>query len=137
MPQRLQLSVFTCSAVAFVRLHIPDPVASRRNQIQEDVTLRALRLIGDNPRISQRDLASRIGISVGAAHYCLSALAEKGLIKLGNHSGSQRRRGYVYLLTPEGCAAKAQLTVKFLKRRLAEYEALKVEIADLERELTQ
>ena len=110
-------------------------MASRRTETQEDVTLRALRLIDENPRISQRDLASRVGISVGAAHYCLSALVDKGLIKLGNFSASTNKRGYVYLLTPDGINAKTQLTERFLKRKLAEYEALKAEIADLEREV--
>ena len=110
-------------------------MASRRSEIQEDVTLRALRLIGDNPAISQRDLASRLSISVGAAHYCLSGLARKGLIKLGNFRASKNKRAYVYLLTPEGIAAKASLTVSFLKRKLAEYDTLKSEIAALEIEL--
>lgn len=110
-------------------------MASRRPAIQEDITLRALRLIGENPQISQRDLASRVGISVGAAHYCLAALTEKGLIKLGNFSASRNKRGYAYLLTPKGIATKAHLTVSFLKRKLVEYEALKAEIADLEQEL--
>ncbi|PZF78786.1 MarR family EPS-associated transcriptional regulator [Aestuariivirga litoralis] len=111
-------------------------MASRRPILREDVTLRALRLIDENPRISQRDLASRVGISVGAAHYCLTALAEKGLIKLGNFSASRNKRGYIYLLTPDGIATKAQLTVTFLKRKLAEFESLKAEIADLKREVS-
>lgn len=110
-------------------------MASRRPSLQEDVTLRTLRLIEENPRISQRDLAARVGISVGAAHYCLAALAEKGLIKLGNFQASSNKRGYVYLLTPDGLAAKASMTISFLRRKLAEYEALKAEIALLEREL--
>ena len=110
-------------------------MASRRSDIQEDVTLRALRLIGDNPRVSQRDIAQQVGISVGAAHYCLTSLAEKGLVKLGNFTASSNKRGYVYILTPEGIAAKAQLTMRFLSRKMAEYEALKAEIAKLEREV--
>jgi EPS-associated MarR family transcriptional regulator len=110
-------------------------MASRRPTLLEDTYLRTLRLIEENPRISQRDLATRIGISVGAAHYCLAALAEKGLIKLGNFSVSKNKRGYVYLLTAEGMAVKASLTVTFLKRKLAEYEALRTEIEDLKSEI--
>ena len=110
-------------------------MSSRRPLIQEEVTLRTLRLIQDNPRVSQREIAAHVGISVGAAHYCLSALAEKGLIKLGNFQASRNKGGYAYILTPKGIAAKAQLTVSFLKRKLAEYDALKAEIADLEREV--
>jgi EPS-associated MarR family transcriptional regulator len=110
-------------------------MASRRTTLQEEVHLRTLRLIGENPRISQRDLAARVGISVGAAHYCLAALAEKGLIKLGNFQASASKRNYVYLLTPEGIAAKAALTLRFLKRKRAEYEALRAEIEALGREV--
>ena len=110
-------------------------MSSRRSLLQEDVTLRTLRLIQDNPRISQREIASHVGISVGAVHYCLTALAEKGLIKLGNFQASRNKRAYVYLLTPEGITAKASLTVSFLRRKLAEYETLKLEIAELETEL--
>jgi EPS-associated MarR family transcriptional regulator len=110
-------------------------MASRRSEIQEEVTLRALRLIGQNPSISQRDLASRVGISVGAAHYRLLVLVDKGLIKLGNFQASRNKRGYAYILTPKGISAKAHLTVCFLKRKLAEYDALKEEIAELEQEI--
>lgn len=119
---------------------LPHPIrimASRRPALQEDVSLRTLRLLADNPRISQRDLAARVGISVGAAHYCLAALAEKGLIKLANFHASPNKRGYAYLLTPEGMAAKAALTVSFLRRKLAEYDVLKAEIAELEREAAE
>lgn len=110
-------------------------MSSRRSSLQEDVKLRVLRIIGDNPSISQRELASRVGISVGATHYCITALANKGLIKLGNFHASRSKRGYAYLLTSKGLSAKAQLTIDFLKRKVAEYEALKDEIADLEREV--
>ncbi len=97
--------------------------------------MRALRLIGENPTNTQRDLASRVGISVGTAHYCLSALAEKSLIKLGNFQASKNKRCYACILTPKCIAAKAQLTVSFLRRKLTEYDALKAEIDDLEREV--
>ena len=93
-------------------------MSSRRPLIQEDVTLRTLRLIQDNPRISQREIAAHVGISVGATHYCLSALTEKGLITLGNFQASKNKRAYVYLLTPERIAPTTSLTVAFLKRKL-------------------
>lgn len=110
-------------------------MSSRRPLVREEVTLRTLRLIHDNPRISQREIASHVGISVGAVHYCITALAEKGLIKLGNFQASKNKRSYAYLLTPEGIAAKTSLTVSFLKRKVAEYEILRSEIAALESEL--
>jgi EPS-associated MarR family transcriptional regulator len=72
---------------------------------------------------------------VGAAHYCLNALAEKGLIKLANFHASHNKRGYVYLLTPDGIAAKASLTLTFLHRKVREYEALRDEIEALSQEV--
>lgn len=110
-------------------------MASRRPEAQEDIHLRTLRLIQEMPDISHRDLAKRVGISVGAAHYCLNALAEKGLIKLANFHASSNKRGYVYLLTPEGISAKASMTVKFLQRKVREYEALRDEIEALSQEV--
>ncbi len=110
-------------------------MSSRRPIIQEDVTIRTLRLVQDNSKISQREIAAHVGISVGEAHYCLWALAEKNLIKLENYHASKNKRAYVYLLTPKGITTKASLTVSFLKRRLAEYVTLKSEIAELEIEL--
>ena len=110
-------------------------MASARERLREDLEARILRLIGENPRVSQRDVARRLEISVGAVHYCLRALADKGLVKIDNFKASQNRRNYVYLLTPQGMTAKAALTVDFLRRKLAEYEALRAEISDLEREV--
>ncbi len=111
-------------------------MSSRRSLNREDFILRTLRLIHDNPKISQREIAAQVGVSVGAVHYCLKALAERGLIKLGNFQSSRNKRAYFYLLTSEGIAVKASLTIVFLKRKLAEYETLKSEIAVLESEVT-
>ena len=129
--------IFTCRAVAFDISDALEHMASRRSQTREDVYVKTLRLIEENPRVSQRDIARRVGISVGTVHYCLTALAEKGLIKLGNFSASKNKRNYIYILTPEGISAKAQLTLRFLSRKVAEYEALKAEIAALECEVDQ
>ncbi|WP_421693803.1 MarR family EPS-associated transcriptional regulator [Aestuariivirga sp.] len=111
-------------------------MSSKRPILQEDVRLRTLRLLHQNPHISQRQLAAQVGISVGAAHYCLAALAEKGLVKLGNFSRARNKSAYAYLLTSDGLAAKVALTRQFLKRKLAEYEALGTEIVELEREVS-
>lgn len=109
-------------------------MAGTRNKTQEDVHFRVLRLLQDNPEMSQRDLANAVGISVGGAHYCLNALMEKGLIKIGNFSAAENKRRYAYMLTPKGIAEKSALTGRFLKRKLAEYEALKAEIETLQGE---
>lgn len=94
-----------------------------------------IRALEENPAQSQRDLASALGVSVGRVNYCLKALAEKGLVKVENYRTSTNRLAYLYLLTPAGVAEKARLTRQFLIRKMAEYDALKGEIAALQRDL--
>lgn len=109
-------------------------MTSTRNQLQEDTRFRILRLLEDNPEMSQRELAKAVGISVGGMHYVLNALIDKGLIKIGNFSSSEDKRRYAYVLTPKGIAEKAIITKRFLARKLDEYEALKAEIDELSKE---
>ncbi len=104
--------------------------------LTQDVLLfETIRTLEKNPAQSQRDLASALGVSVGRVNFCLKALAEKGLVKVENYRTSTNRLAYLYLLTPAGVAEKARLTRRFLIRKMAEYDALKGEIAALEREL--
>lgn len=97
--------------------------------------LKALRLLEQNPEMTQRELAEALGVSVGAANYCLKALVEKGWIKLENFQKNPNKLGYLYLLTPVGIAAKAQLAASFLRRKMAEYDALRDEIEQLRAEV--
>ena len=85
--------------------------------------------------MSQRELAEALGVSVGAANYCLKALVEKGWVKLENFRKNPNKLGYLYLLTPMGITAKAQLTASFLGRKMAQYEALRAEIDQLRAEV--
>lgn len=110
-------------------------MTTSRNRLQDDVRFRLLRLLQDNPELSQRQLAAAVGISVGGLHYVLKALVDKGWVKIGNFTASRDKRRYAYVLTPKGLAAKAALTQRFLRRKSAEYEALKAEIAALRDEL--
>lgn len=70
-------------------------------------------------------------MSLGKANYLLKALLDKGFVKVKNFRSSSSKRGYVYLLTPAGVAAKAALTRSFLARKIAEYDALRLEIEQL------
>jgi EPS-associated MarR family transcriptional regulator len=101
----------------------------------DELRLRVLRLVEQNPTANQRDIAKELGISLGGVNYCLRALVEKGFIKAGNVARSKNKKAYAYLLTPEGVAKKADLTVRYLRLKLAEYEILKKEIAALEIEV--
>jgi EPS-associated MarR family transcriptional regulator len=106
-----------------------------RLQIQEDMHFRILRILQENPEISQRDLAKAVGVSVGRMNYVLNALVDKGLVKLGNFTAAKDKRRYAYVLTPKGIAKRAALTRSFLARKVAEYEALREEIEVLSLEL--
>ena len=101
----------------------------------EDIDLQVLRQLESEPRINQRGLATRLGLSLGKANYCLNALVAKGLVKISNFRRSDNKLAYAYLLTPTGVQEKARLTVAFLKRKQKEYEELQVEIARLKVEV--
>ena len=94
-----------------------------------------LRLLQENPEMSQRELAVAVGVSVGGIHYVLNALIEKGLVKLGNFTAAEDKRRYAYVLTPKGVTEKIAITRRFLARKMEEYEALKEEIDSLQEEL--
>ena len=87
-----------------------------------------LRKIKSKPNSSQRELASDLGFSLGKLNYCLNALKDKGLIKIKNFQKNPNKIGYSYILTPKGFAAKTRLTLNFMKRKMKEYDELKMEI---------
>ena len=112
-------------------------MASKQPEAVEDLHFRVLKHLQDNPDLSQRELAQLVGVSNGKLHYCMKALIDKGLLKLGNFAQSKHHLGYAYLLTPAGMAQKASMTARFLQRKLAEYEALHAEISALQAEVAQ
>ena len=110
-------------------------MTSRQAKLQEDTYFRVMRILQDNPDLAQRELAEKLGISVGGLNYCLRALMERGMVKMKNFTNSKNKFGYVYVLTPTGMAEKAAITHRFLQRKMDEYEALKAEIEALKTEL--
>ena len=102
--------------------------------LSDEYRYRILKHLEADPRISQRDLAKVLGISLGRANYCLQALIERGLVKANNFRNAKNRRGYAYYLTPKGMEEKARITLAFLKLKMAEYETLKTEIESLKKE---
>ena len=105
--------------------------------LQEDTRFRVLRALQDNPRLTQRELSERLGVSLGATNFVLRAFMEKGAIKIRNFRGNTRKLSYAYILTTHGLAEKASLTARFLARKQKEYESLKAEIEAVSRELEQ
>jgi EPS-associated MarR family transcriptional regulator len=100
----------------------------------DETHYKLMRLIEANPEMSQRDVARKLGISLGKANYCLRALVEKGWIKASNFKNSQNKAAYIYLLTPRGIDQKARLTLQFLRIKIREYERLRLEIEQMQNE---
>ena len=110
-------------------------MASLRDQQREDVRLRVMRLIAEDPEMSSRQIAERVGVSNGSAYYVLTALIEKGFVKLDNFKNSSRKGQYAYILTPKGIREKSVLTHRFIERKKNEFNELRAEIAALEEEV--
>lgn len=100
--------------------------------IDPDIHFKALQILEVEPQLTQRELAKRLGISLGAVNYCLKALIYIGHIKIDNFKNNPNKLVYFYLLTPKGVAEKTNLMAGFLKRKMVEYHALKKEINQLQ-----
>jgi EPS-associated MarR family transcriptional regulator len=111
-------------------------MTTQRNKLREDVQFRILRLLQDNPEMSQRELAKAVGLSTGGIHYVLKALLDKRLLKIENSTTTEDKRRYAYVLTTEGMASKANLTKRFLIRKMADYDFLKAEIDEVFEDLS-
>ena len=108
---------------------------SNAQQFNDEIHLKVLDIIDEQPQISQRELSRQLNVSLGKVNYCLKALLDKGLLKANNFKNSKNKRAYIYVLTPKGIEEKTLLTAKFLKYKMAEFEVLKQEIADLKQRL--
>jgi EPS-associated MarR family transcriptional regulator len=104
-------------------------------KIDPDMHFRVLHFLEEEPELTQRKLAQKLGISLGGVNYCLKALIDIGHIKVGNFSKNPNKLIYLYLLTPQGIAEKTKLTTDFLKRKIVEYHALKKEIDSIKSSL--
>jgi EPS-associated MarR family transcriptional regulator len=106
-----------------------------QGRVDTEAHYRVLRALEANPNLSQRQLATELGISVGKANYCIKALIDKGWVKSRNFRNSDNKLAYAYLLTPSGIRRKTRLTMRFLENKRFEFEALRREIAVLSAEL--
>lgn len=102
--------------------------------LNDETRYRILKMLQADPQASQRRIADELGISLGRVNYCLQALIKKGLVKVNNFRSSANKRAYLYLLTPRGIEERARVTARFLRVKLDEFEILKRELAELERE---
>jgi EPS-associated MarR family transcriptional regulator len=104
------------------------------NFTQQEISYRLLKLLSRGADLTQRQMAVKMEISLGKVNYCLSELAKKGLIKIKRFKASENKLQYLYHLTPRGLETKANLTVSFLKRKMAQYDEIKHQIQELTRE---
>ena len=102
--------------------------------LSDDIRHKIFKAIEEEPEISQRELAIRLGVSLGKTNFCLQALMEKGWIKVQNFKNNKNKLAYAYLLTPSGIEEKAKVTVRYLRHKMNEYEILKREIEELSKE---
>ena len=102
--------------------------------MQDEIAYKLLKLIEAEPHLSQRDIAQKMGVSLGKTNYCLKALVDKGFVKLQNFYNNEKKSAYIYFLTPSGIEEKAAVTYRFLQRKIKEYENIKVEIENLKNE---
>jgi EPS-associated MarR family transcriptional regulator len=105
--------------------------------LTDEVRYNLLKLLEANPKLSQRDVARELGVSLGKVNYCLKLLAEKGLIKAINFKNSKNKVAYMYLMTPRGIEEKAGVTMRFLQRKLREYEELGADIERIRQEVSR
>ncbi|MGD0275008.1 MAG: MarR family EPS-associated transcriptional regulator [Syntrophales bacterium] len=108
---------------------------SDKDHLNHEEVLKLLREIHDKPEMTQRELSSRLGISLGKVNFILQALISRGLVKVSNFTKSDNKKAYLYFLTPHGIEEKARTTYLFLQRKMEEYERLEMEIRQLKQEL--
>tara|TARA_B100000674_G_C37895380_1_gene941067 strand:+ start:632 stop:973 length:342 start_codon:yes stop_codon:yes gene_type:complete len=102
-----------------------------------ELEYRVLKILEQQPNLTQRKLANELGVSLGKTHYLLRSLIAVGWVKLDNFKRSDNKLGYAYFLTPAGFSEKAELTLKFLKRKIQQHKDLQLEIKQLDEELKQ
>ena len=104
---------------------------------ESEEVLKLLREIEQTSETTQRELSSRLGISLGKINFLLKSLIDKGHIKVDNFKKSNNKSAYLYYLTPKGAEEKARITYRFLHRKMQEYEDLEHEIRRLKHEVSE
>ena len=107
------------------------------NTREQEIRYRLLKILSQQSNLSQRDMAKQMGISLGKVNYCVSELAKRGLIDITRFKSAKNKIPYTYVLTPGGMTEKARLTANFLRRKMAEYEEIQRQIAELSREVQE
>lgn len=102
----------------------------------DELQHKIFKILEQNPSINQRDLSHSLGISLGKVNYCVKSLIEKGWVKVTNFRNNRNKLSYAYLLTPSGLEQKATVTVRYLRRKMQEYDELKQAVEELKKEVS-
>ena len=106
------------------------------DQFENEEILWIFREIDRSPEMTQRELSSRLGISLGKVNFLVNALIGKGFVKVENFRKSSKS-AYLYYLTPTGMEEKTRTTYRFLRKKIREYERLATEIQQLRKEVKE
>jgi len=96
-----------------------------------------LKALEQNPNLSQRQLASELGLQPGQVELLPAGTDGQGLGKTENFRNNQNKSAYLYQLTPTGITEKARVTQRFLQRKLEEHQQIEQEIEALKHEVAQ
>ena len=105
------------------------------NYYEQEIRYHFLKILAREPKLGQREMAKRMGISLGKVNFCVSELSAKGWIKITRLKNARKKIPYIYMLTPKGLEEKGKLTVRFLKRKVSEYEKIKMQINEIYHEV--
>lgn len=90
----------------------------------DEISMKILEHIQDDPAITQRDLSAKLGIALGLTNAYIKRLAKKGYIKIRNLNG----RRIMYILTPKGIVEKTKLTCNYMARSFNYFREIKQKI---------
>jgi len=103
----------------------------------KETHLKLLKLLQEEPELTQREMNQKMGVSLGKINFCISALSQKGMIKVERFKKAKNKSVYIYRLTPKGFDELARLTLSFLKLKIQEYDKIKQEIKALSEQINK
>ena len=92
-----------------------------------DMTLGVLSLVDTDSSVTQRSLASELGIALGLTNAYLKKCIDKGLVKIKQVPANR----YTYYLTPRGFSEKSRLTAEYLKASFSFYRRAKKDLTNI------
>lgn len=93
-------------------------------------TLSVLETLSEAADLPQRQIAAKTGLNLAKVNFVLKALVDKGYVKLKRVRDNPHKLKYLYLLTPEGVAAKSRLAYHFVQRTLRQYADVEDRVAE-------